>query len=94
MVHTGAPTENITLVEAVCGDDCSLLAAVLALSLRGSSREDALVMRKLGWPAPSMMLSIRRGGGMDDEVADAALKARGWVQVDHAAWYFGCWDNG
>ena len=89
MVYTGAHTENITLVKAVCGDDYNLLAAVLALSSRGSLREDALVMRKLGWPAPSMMLSIRREGGRDDEVADAALKARGWVQVDHTAWCSG-----
>jgi hypothetical protein len=88
MVHTGAHTENITLVETICGDDCSLLAVVLALS----SRENALVMRRLGWPAPSMMLSIRRGGGGTMSLRMRLSKLAGgcrWTQVDHTAWCLG-----
>jgi len=57
----GARTEDITLVKAICSDDCSLLAAVW----KGQHQElggNALVMRRFGWPTPSMLPAIRREG--------------------------------
>lgn len=51
-------TEDITLVEAVGGDDCGLSAL-----FRGAEGSHALVMRRLGWPAPSMVTMRRQTAG-------------------------------
>ena len=68
----GIHTEHIALVEPIGGDDC-----IVSVSSRGprepvvEGRSDILVMRRLGWPAPSMMrgyaahqqgAQVRKGG--------------------------------
>ena len=60
-VPVGVPhvrTEDIALVEAIGGDDCVLLALTLPNGV-----VHALVMRRLGWPAPSMMVRRQTAAG-------------------------------
>jgi hypothetical protein len=52
----GIHTEHIALVEPIGGNDCE--ASVLwsgSRGVEGAMGDDVLVMRRLGWPAPSMM---------------------------------------
>lgn len=84
-------TEDIALVEAIGGDDCSVLA-LLVLAWEHCARRrgvlgDALVTRRLGWPAASMVKRrqtaaagreewcLRRGGSQSSPVCGTAISA-------------------
>src|SRR5690242_176707 len=99
-------TEDIALVEAIGGDDCVVLASsrgpacVAALCAAASSEQraargegDALVTRRLGWPAASMVMRrrrrllvegcgcLRRGGSQSSPVCGTAISAVLWQRA-------------
>lgn len=59
----GARTEDIALVEAIGGNDCDVLEVLEQANGVLESRADALVMRRFGCPAPSMVRECAGGEG-------------------------------